>query len=543
MTRTASVTSSAFAPLRHRVFAMLWASTLVSNIGTWMFNVTSGWMMTELSPSPLMVSLVQAATSLPIFLFALPAGAMGDLFDRRKILLISQFLMAVLLFVFAGLLWFDINSAWLLLVFTFIIGISSAVSNPAFQAIVPRIVPREDLPAAITLIGMSTNAARAVGPALGGFILGAVGAIATVLLDALSYLAIVAAMLWWRANAKPGDSLPRERMSGAIMAGVRFASRSVALRHTIIRAIAFFIPTSAYWALLPLVAKELLGGGPGLYGMILTALGAGAVSGTFLLPTLRHRCDANHIVAIGSAGTGLSMLFFAFGTHAFFGLTGGVIAGVSWIMVLSSLNLSAQVSLPDWVRARGLAIFRMMFFGAMAAGSVFWGQMAATSGLSFSLTAAAAIAFIGIPLSWRFRLNLDEHTDHSPANHWPEPVLLREVNHDHGPVLITIEYQIADKDRDEFIALMKEMGSHRRRDGVIQWGYFEDVAKPGRFIEMFTEESWIAHLRQHARVSASDKALQDKIRALHQGEEIISMHAVTPGETQTPSSLPKRHRD
>lgn len=540
---TASAQPSAFEPFKHRVFTMLWVATLVSNIGTWMFNVTSGWVMTELSASPLMVSLVQAATSLPIFLFALPAGAMGDLFDRRKLLLISQLLLALVLFLFAALLWMDINSAWLLLLFTFLIGAGSAFSNPAFQAIVSRIVPRSSLPAAITLNGVSTNVARAVGPALGGFILAAVGAVATVLIDALSYLAIVAALLWWKANANPGDSLPRERMTGAIVAGIRFAFRSQPLRYTILRAMAFFAPASAYWALLPLVAKELLNGGPGLYGVMLTALGSGAVGGTFLLPALRRRFDADGMVALGSLGTAVAMLLFAYGGSEATGILGGVLAGLSWIMVLSALNVSAQVSLPDWVRARGLAIFQMMFFGAMTAGSIFWGQLTVHVGLATSLAAAAAVAVLGIPASWRFKLNLDENTDHTPANHWPEPVLLREVAYDHGPVLITAEYRIAEEDREQFIALMKELGSHRRRDGAVQWGYFEDVADPGRFIEMFTEESWIAHLRQHARVSTAYKLLQDKIRALHKGDKVVSMHAVTPSDRKTPTSLPKRHKD
>ena len=523
------MTGSVFSPFKHRAFTVLWIATLISNIGTWMFNVTSGWVMTELSPSPFMVSMVQAATALPIFLFALPAGVLGDLFNRRKLLLWTQIFLALVLFVFAGLLWAGVTSAWALLSFTFLIGVGSAFASPAWQAIVPRLVPRDLLGAAIVWNGVSMNIARAVGPALGGFILAAVGAMVTVLLDAASYLAVVAALLWWRTAAIRTDALPRERLSGAMRAGIRFALYSKPLRHTLIRALAFFACASAYWALLPMVAKDLLQGGPGLYGILLTALGAGAVAGAFLLPVMKRHWSANKIVMLATAGTALCLAMFAWGTHAAIGILAGFMGGVSWIMAVSILNFSAQVALPDWVRARGLAVFQMVVFGAMAIGSLGWGQAAAMTDLSSALATSGLLALVLIPVTKRFKLNLGEHHDHTPSGHWAEPVPVTYVSHDHGPVLVTLEYRIDDADRDTFFVLMREMGAIRYRDGAIQWGFFEDVEDRGRFIEMFTVESWVAHLRQHTRVSASDKALQDKIFALHRGvtpPRVI--HAVTP---------------
>lgn len=535
--------SSAYAPFRHRIFTVLWVATLVSNIGTWMFNVTSGWLMAELSPSPLMVSLVQAATALPVFLFALPAGALGDIFDRRKLLLVTQICSAMVMFIFAGLLWAGLNNAGLLLLFTFLTGAGAAFAAPAFSAITPRLVPKESLQPAIVLNGVSINIARAVGPALGGFILAAAGAVMTVTLNAASFIAVIAALLWWKANGNAGDTLPREHMAGAMRAGLRFALRSEGLRHTIIRALAFFTFASAYWALLPLVAKDLLHGGPGLYGILLTAIGAGAVAGTFLLPALQRKLDMNLMVALATLGTALSMMVFAYGGNEAAGIIAGIVAGLSWIIVLSSFNLSAQVSLPDWVRSRGLAIFQMTFFGAMTAGSMLWGQLAVHVGLPASLTAAAALAAVAIPLTWRFRLNLDENRDHSPSNHWPEPMPLSPVDNGHGPVLVTLEYLIDDADREKFFRLIREMGIIRRRDGAIQWGFFEDVEKHGRFIEMFTAESWVAHLRQHKRVSAADKEVQDAIAALHRGDAPPEVtHAVTP-QPGKPEALPKHHHD
>ncbi len=357
---SSGMTVSAFSPFKHRVFTMLWIATLISNIGTWMFNITSGWVMTELSSSPFMVSMVQVATTLPIFLFALPAGALGDLFNRRKLLLWTQIFLAVVLFLFAWLLSMGDVNAWILLLFTFVIGTGSAFAMPVWQAIVPRLVPRDTLGPAIAMNGVSMNIARAIGPALGGFILAAAGAVATAFLDAVSYLAVAAALLWWRTTATQPDTLPREYLVGAMRAGIRFALHSTPLRYTLIRALAFFICASAYWALLPLVAKDTLQGGPALYGILLTAWGTGAVSGAFLLPVMKRQLSANKIMLLATVGTALCSILFAYGGHVVIGIAAGLVGGMSWIMAVSLLSISTQMALPDWVRARGLAIFQMV---------------------------------------------------------------------------------------------------------------------------------------------------------------------------------------
>ncbi|MBX9917248.1 MAG: MFS transporter [Nitrosomonas sp.] len=538
------MTGSAFSPFKHRIFTVLWIATLVSNIGTWMFNVTSGWVMTELSPSPFMISMVQAATTLPVFLFALPAGALGDLFDRRKLLICTQVFLAAVLLLFTALLWSGSVNAWTLLLFTFIIGTGSAFAMPAWQAIVPRLVPRDTLSSAIVLNGVSMNIARAIGPALGGFILAAAGAVATAFLDAISYLAVAAALLWWRASTTQDDTLPRERLAGAMRAGIRFALHSKPLRHTLTHALAFFMCASAYWALLPLIAKDTLQGGPSLYGILLTALGIGAVSGAFLLPVMKKHFSANTIMIVATTVTALSSMLFAYGGHAVTGMVAGFTGGVSWIMAVSLLNVSVQMALPDWVRARGLAIFQMVVFGAMAAGSLSWGQAAEMVGLPEALTASGFLALLLIPITARFKLNLGEHHDYTVSGHWADPAPVIPVSHGHGPVLVTLEYRIDDADRAAFYLLMQELEITRRRDGAIQWGFFEDVEDHGRFIEMFTVESWVAHLRQHARVSVSDKMLQNKIFALHRGETSPRVtHAVAPHTGSHLKTIPKTHHD
>lgn len=526
---SASDPVSTFAPFRYRAFTVLWAATLVSNVGTWMFNVTSGWLMTDLSPSPLMVSLVQAATSLPVFLFALPAGALGDIFDRRVVLMITQSFCAAVLFLFAALLMVDQISSWLLLLFTFLTGAGTAFSMPVWQAIVSRLVPRSVLPNAIALNGISVNSARAIGPAIGGLILAATGPVFTVAIDAASYLFVVAALLWWRSSASASATLPREDLAGAIRAGVRFALRSRPLRSTLVRAVAYFAFASAVWALLPLIARELLQGGPGLYGVLLAALGIGAVGGTFVLAPLKQRFGPNRLLAGATLCAAASLLLFAHGGAETVGVIAGLLGGVSWIAAISCLNISSQLALPDWVRARGMAVYQMVFFGAMTLGSVAWGQLASMIGLSVTLTAVAVLALLFIPVTWRYRLDLGEHLDFAPTRHWPEPVLYAPVEPDVGPVLVMLEYRIDRADRDGFLTLIQEFGVIRRRDGAVRWGVFEDVEVEGRMIETFVVESWLAHLRQHERVSASDKDLQDRINALHRGDGAPRVtHAVTP---------------
>jgi MFS family permease len=515
--QASATNTSELAPFKYKVFLVLWVATLISNIGTWMFNVTAGWIMTEISPSPLMVSLVQVATALPVFLFALPAGALGDLFNKRKLLVITQTLTASILFIFAAMLWSEHISAWTLLLFTFLTGTGSAFASPAWQAIVPKLVPKEALQPAIALNGVSVNVARAIGPAIGGFILVAVGATTAVLLGAVSYLVVAGALMWWHANTQQTDSLPREHMIGAMQAGLRFASLSQELRNTIVGAVGFCTFASAYWALLPLIAKDLFHGGPKLYGLLLASLGVGAVSGTFFISNIKKYLNSNMLVVIGTIVSALAMVLFAYGGNEIVGLIAGFIAGVSWILVISSLNISAQLALPDWVRARGLAIYQMMFYVAMTVGSLIWGKFAADFGISNSLTIAAISSLAFIPFTWRFKLNLGEHHDYIPSGHWPEPILASAIENDHGPVLITIDYQIDVVDQKAYRKLMYQLGTLRRRDGAIVWGFYEDVAVKGHFIEIFIEESWVAHMRQHLRVSGTHKALQDQILVLHRG--------------------------
>ena len=519
---------SAMAPFRHKAFALLWVATVASNIGTWMHDVGAGWLMTELAPSPMMVALVQAATTLPIFLFALLAGAIADIVDRRKLLIWVNLAMGVAALLMAALVHLDMVTPWVLLLFTFLFGTGAAFIAPAWQAIVPKLVPRQDLSAAIALNSMGINVSRAIGPALAGFLIVAAGLAAPFLVNAISVIGIIAALWWWRPQAAKPSGLPSERVGGAILSGLQYAWNSPALKATLIRAVAFFLFASAFWAMLPLIAREVLAGGPTFYGLLLTGVGAGAVGGALLLPKIKGRLGADNTVAAGTAGTALVMVLMAVVPSQILALAAAVLAGLSWIMVLSSLNVSAQTALPDWVRARGLSVFLTVFFGSMSLGSLVWGQVASVWGIPVALIAAAAGALVLIPLTRRAHLQMGAKMDLSPSAHWPEPVIVGTARDD-GPVQIQITYQVAEADQVAFLALIHDLAASRRRGGGHRWSVMRDAADPDRFVESWWEGSWLDHQRQHARVSNEDAKVQERIRGvLKDGTAPEVVHLVSP---------------
>ena len=509
---------SPWAPFEHRPFAVMWAAMVISSMGTWMNDVGSGWLMTHLAPDPLMVALVQAATTLPVFLFALPAGAVADIVDRRKVLFVANVLMAATAGTLAILVGLGRMTSELLLLFTFLLGTGAAFIAPAWQAVVPQLVPQPKLGAAIALNSMGMNVSRAIGPALAGLLIVAWGLALPFAVNAVSFLAIVAALAWWRPAPDRGSSLPTERVGEAVVNGLRYTLHSAPLRATLVRAAAFFLFASAYWALLPVIAKTSLAGDARLYGVLLGCVGVGAVLGALVLPGLRRRLGADLVVAVGTLGSALVLMAFALLSDPYAAAAASLLAGASWIAALSSLMVSAQTALPNWVRARGLSVFLTVFFGAMALGAVVWGKVASTWGIPVALVFAAIGAVLAIPLTWRAKLGQGEGLDLAPSLHWPEPVVLLDAAHDRGPVLVTVEYQIDAADADRFLSVMCELGEARRRMGAVQWGVSEDAALPGRYIEYFFEGSWLAHLRHHERVTGADRVLQERALALHRGD-------------------------
>ncbi|MGT2452571.1 MFS transporter [Cupriavidus basilensis] len=505
-----------WSPLRNKVFRAIWLATLASNIGTWMHDVGAGWMMTSVSPSPLMVALVQAATTLPMFLFALPSGVLADIVDRRKYLLFAQAWMLVVAAALGLLALAGLVTPAVLLAATFLLGVGAAMNAPPFQAIVPDLVPKPELQSAVALNSLGVNISRAIGPALGGVVLTLFGPPAVFLINAVSVLGVLWVIYRWQP-AQLTRRLPPEHFFPAVRAGLRYVQAAPVLQVVLVRAVAFFVFGSAGWALLPLVARKGLAVGPGGYGLLLACVGAGAIGGALVLPRLRQLLSPDRLVL--GASVIFALVLFAMSVFRSFALIAAVLlfAGLAWIVVLSVLNGGAQRSSAGWVKARALAVYLVVFFGAMAAGSAVWGQIASLKGTDLALQVAGSGMLLAAVAALRWRLADSPDLDLTPSPHDAGAPLSEETTGDRGPVMITVEYHTDPGDAAAFRAAAREMRRVRRRGGALSWGLFEDMEAPGRYVETFVIESWLEHLRQHERFSANDKAIQARVHALHRG--------------------------
>ena len=480
-----------------------------------MHDVGAGWLMTTLDPSPGVVSLVQSATTLPIFLFALLAGSLADRLDKRRLLVVINLCLGVMVALLAVLVASGQVTPLRLILFTFAIGTGAAFLVPAWQSVVPTLIPREHLQPAIALNSLGFNISRAIGPAVAGILITAVGVAAPFALNAASYLVIIAALLLWKPEPLAPDPLPPEPLFASMLEGLRHTAYNVPLKATLVRAAGFFLFASAYWSLLPLIARQLPGGGPELYGSLLGAIGAGAVVGALSLPKFRMRFDSNAAASTGIVVTAASMLALAFVDVAAAAVAAAFVGGIGWITVLTSLNVSAQTALPNWVRARGLAIYMMTFFGAMALGATTWGQVAELTSINTSLAIAAVAAVLAIPVTSRCRLGQGEAMDLSPAGAWPTPRVRGDVELGRGPVMVTVRYRIDPATQREFLSAIHALSGERYRDGAFRWGVYQDAADPCVWNESFMLSNWAEHLRQHERVTGHDRTIQEAVNKLH----------------------------
>ncbi|KQY48606.1 MFS transporter [Rhizobium sp. Root483D2] len=504
-----------FAPLAQPVFAVLWAATVLGNTGSFMRDVASSWLMTDLSASPAAVAMVQAAGTLPVFLLAIPAGVLTDILDRRKFLIAVQILLASVSLTLMALAHTGMLSMSSLIGLTFIGGIGAALMGPTWQAIVPELVPREEVKSAVALNSLGINIARSIGPAAGGLLLAAFGAAFTYGVDVASYLVVIAALAWW-PRAKASNDALQENFLGAFRAGVRYTRASRPLHIVLLRAAIFFVFASAVWALLPLVARQLLGGDAGFYGILLGAVGAGAIGGAFVMPKLREQLNADGLLLAAAIVTAIVMGVLSFAPPKWIAIVALLFLGGAWISALTTLNATAQAVLPNWVRGRGLAVYLTVFNGAMTAGSLGWGAVGELAGIQGTLLIGAAGLLLAGSVMHRMKLPAGD-ADMVPSNHWPEPLVAEPVPHDRGPVLILIEYSVEQVSRAAFLHAIHELSWERRRDGAYGWGVTEDSADPNKIVEWFMVESWAEHLRQHKRVSQADADLQGKVLAYHVG--------------------------
>jgi MFS family permease len=516
MSRTATreATASAWAPLRIPLYRALLIAQFASNIGTWMQTVGAQWLMGDLTHDPLQVALVQTATSLPVFLLGFPAGAVGDVFDRRRVLLLSQAFMLAAAALLAFLTFEDDVTPWVLLGLTFAIGAGRALTAPSWQAIQPQLVGRELIPQAAALGAASVNVGRAVGPALGGALVAAAGAEWVFGLNAVSFLGVLAVLVMWR-RARVEKPLGPEHVRAALRAGTRYVRSSPRMKAILARSAVFVVFASAMWALLPIVARSELGLGSGGYGLLLGAVGVGAVLGTATLPRLRARVSLDHVVAGSAVAFALACAVLAWVHVVAIVAVALVVTGFAWIAALSSLNANAQSVLPDWVRSRGMALYIIVFQGGQAAGALIWGLVVQQGNTEIAFSVVAAGLLLGVPAARRWPLRPPGAIDVRPSQHWPEPDLVIDPDPRHGPVLVTVEYRVPAERADAFREAMLPVGRARRRSGGERWGLFQDGADPERFVEVYLVATWEEHLRQHQeRTTHTDRLFEERAREL-----------------------------
>jgi MFS family permease len=527
---------SGWAPLASPLFRALWLAQLGSNVGTWMQTVGAQWLLVDVPHAAQLVALVQTASLAPTLLLVLPAGVLTDVVDRRWLLVGTQAMMAGVAAVIAALTATGVITAGLLLALTFLLGCGAAVMAPAWQAIQPELVAREQLAAAAALGGMNVNLARAIGPAVAGVIVAWAGPAAVFGLNAVSFVVVLVVLALWQRPVELAG-MRAERVVPALQSGVRYVRYAPAVRRVMLRAALFVVPASALWALLPVVAHGPLRLGATGYGGLLAALGVGAVLGAALLPRWRRRVPANRVLAVASAVFAAATLALALVSSPVVVGALLVFAGIAWLAVLSTLNAAMQLTLAGWVRGRGLAVYQLVFLGGQGVAAFLWGALAAGLGVPLALLISAGLLLAcGASVRVLPMLPGTGTLDRTPATAWPEPALVLEPDPREGPVLVLVTYRVPEGNVEAFLTAMRSVGVSRRRTGATGWRVYRDPATPQEFVEVFTLGSWDEHLRQHSdRLTAYDQGLLDTARALADGAPLVRASGVDVKRCSKPS--------
>lgn len=524
--------SSALSPFRHPIFRDVWIANLVSQFGGLIQSVGAAWLMLSIASSAEMVTLVQASTTLPIVMFALMAGALADNFDRRKMMIYAQVFMLLVSCALAACAFLGIITPWLLLLLTFLIGCGQAFNGPAWQASVGRMVPRNDLPSAVALNSMGFNAARSVGPAIGGLIVAAAGAAAAFAVNTVTYLGIIGVLARWRPEPEP-LVLPRERLSTAVMAGLRYVAMSPYITATLLRGFVFGAGASGITALMPLIARDLVGGGPVTYGLLLGSFGVGAVGGALFSHRLRQSLANESVVRCALVAFGVAAIAVAFSSALLLTMIAMFVSGAAWLLALATFNVTVQMSAPRWVVGRALSQYQMVTFGGIASGSWLWGIVTEQYGIPVALLGSALVLLIGLALGWYFALPQTADLNLDPLTRWKEPDIALEIQSRSGPVVVTVEYRIREEDVLEFLSAMAGRRRIRLRDGARRWSLLRDLSHPELWIERYQSPTWLDYVRQNQRITYDDAAIGDRIRALHQGPEKPLVRRMIERQTST----------
>lgn len=521
--------SSITAPLHNGNFRALWGATLVSNLGGLIQTVGAGWMMATISDSKDLVAFVQAANTLPIMLFSLAAGALADNIDRRRIMLVAQSLMMIVSAALAFLAFSGHMTPWLLLGFTFLIGCGGALHNPSWQASMGDIVPRNDIPQAVSLNAMSFNIMRSIGPALGGVIVAVSGAAIAFAINAFSYIPLLYALFRWK-HRRPPSSIPREQFGSAMSAGLRYMLMSPNLMKVLFRGASFGFGAVAVMALMPIIARDLLMGGALTYGILLGSFGIGAIGAALLNTRLRERFSSESIVRASFIGFAASILILAYSKFIALTCLMLVVAGGSWVLALSLFNVTVQLSTPRWVVGRALSLYQMATFGGMTLGSWLWGVTAEEFGASNALVAASVVLVLGAMVGMRFPIPGLVALDLDPLQ-FREPELLLDLKPRSGPIAIMVDYVIDQHNVDAFLAAMTKRRRARIRDGARQWALLRDLENPEQWTESYHVPTWVEYIRHNQRRTLADQEISQILRTLHTGPELPRVHRMIERQT------------
>jgi MFS family permease len=508
-----STEPSPWAPLGQSTFRLLWPAVVVGYLGLWMQTVGAQWLLVSAPDAGALVALVQTAALLPLMLLALPAGVLADVFDRRWLLFTVQIYVFVVAGSLAVLTAVGLVTPVLILVFTFLLGIGAAVQLPTWQAVLSELVPRNQLGAATRLEMVGVNVGRSVGPAIAGGVIAVAGVATVFALNALSVIYLAVALLRWRRPAS-GSPTSRERFGPALWAGGRYVWHEPVVRRILLRTVLFIAPGAALWALLPLIAREVLGVGAGAYGALFGALGVGAIMAALVMGRVRDRLSTNRLLAAAGVLFAAVLVVLVLVPDFVVGLVVLVFAGMTWTAVISTLNAELQIFLPVWVRGRALAMYLVTFAGTQALASVLWGQVTEHVGVRTTFLVAAGVMLAGVVAGLFWSVRDTGHLDREPAVYWSDPRLAVEPEPDSGPVMVAVHYTIATSKEPDFLAAMETLRSARRRTGASSWELYRDAEHPDRFVEIFRVPSWQEHLRQHAgRLTATDQLIEEAVLA------------------------------
>ena len=517
--RSKFAADSLAAPLRHSVFRRIWLASLLSNLGLMIQAVGAAWAMTQMTSSADKVALVQTALMLPVMLISMPAGAIADMHDRRIVALVSLSISLSGATALTALSWFGLVTPPILLALCFVVGSGMALFGPAWQSSVSEQVPAETLPSAVALNGISYNIARSFGPAIGGVVVAAAGAVAAFAANAVLYLPLLVVLFRWRRVTAP-SRLPRERLNRAMVSGVRYIANSPSIRIVLARTFVTGIFGGSVSALMPLVVRDLLHGGAQAYGIMLGAFGMGAVIGALNIAEVRRRMTGEAAVRACALSMGGAIAAVALSSEPVLTAAALVVAGAVWMLAVALFNIGVQLSAPRWVAGRSLAAFQASIAGGIAIGSWGWGWLTDAAGVETALLVSAALMLASPLLGlWLQMPRVGARNEDAEVLADPEVQLLLTARS--GPLVVEIEYRVAQENARAFHGVMQEVQLSRQRNGAYGWSIARDIADPELWTERYHCPTWLDYLRQRNRSTQSERALHQRAQEFHLGPDPV----------------------